>query len=384
MSFDSPTPVRVCYPFIGDLIGGSYIGTRILIEHLDRSRFQPIVVLHRDGDFAAELREQRIEYDLLPVARFVGDGGGPLRHMGALARTVLKLKTYLKRRKIDLVHTNESPIHETWVLPARLSRRPLVWHQRGRVTPSRLESVMRSLASRYVCISHFVEDQLPEKLRPLSQVIDNPFLDEVDENVRRAARCDLLREIGGDPAVVVGFCGHLLDVKRPEIFVEAAGLMAHEMDKKVSFVMMGQDQEGRKPALLALAQSMGLSEALHILPFRENGPYWIGAFDLLLAPAVGEGFGRAVVEATLAGVPVVAANAGGHIEIIRNEQTGLLVAPDDANALARAGLRLLGDESLGQRITSQARLESTRRFSAGGHARQIENLYLSTLGHRSG
>jgi glycosyltransferase involved in cell wall biosynthesis len=65
-----------------------------------------------------------------------------------------------------------------------------------------------------------------------------------------------------------------------------------------------------------------------LMGYRSPGPFWIAACDQLVVPAVGEPFGRTLVEAMLVGTPVVAARSGGNMEALEGGM-GLLVEPDD-------------------------------------------------------
>jgi glycosyltransferase involved in cell wall biosynthesis len=93
---------------------------------------------------------------------------------------------------------------------------------------------------------------------------------------------------------------------------------------------------------------------------------------------VPEGFGLVAVEAAAAGVPVVASRLGALPEIVSDGETGLLVRPGDADALADALRRLLDDRELRARFGMAARLRA-RRFAPDVATAQIEGLYRSLL-----
>jgi glycosyltransferase involved in cell wall biosynthesis len=85
--------------------------------------------------------------------------------------------------------------------------------------------------------------------------------------------------------------------------------------------------------------------------------------DIVVAPAVDEGFGMTVVEAGAFGLPVIAARSGAFPELIRHGETGLLVEPDNADALARALRRLIGDAALRERMGRAARAHVAANFT---------------------
>ena len=375
---------RICFPLIGDRIGGSYVATLSLIDRLDRSRFEPVVVLHEDGRFAGELRSRQVPYHLVGLPTYVGSGSGPAGHMAAILRTTPRLLVFLRRHCISLVHTNESPVAETWAVPTRMARRPFIWHEHGISSASGLRSAMQRLASRFICISEFTESQMPRRLRPRCVRIDNPFDTDAQDGDRSRARQTLIAELGlASPCVLVGFFGRLTHQKRPHILIDAAAAIAVRVGAGAQFLIFGDDREGIVSQLTDRARRHGINDAVHFMGWRSDSADCMKACDLVLAPAVDEGFGRVLVEAMLLGTPVVAANSGGHREIVRHGATGLLVPPDDANALAQAALSLLKDRERAAAIAKAARDEALRRYSADEHARRVEAVYDGVLADRS-
>ena len=377
-------PRRVCFPFIGDLIGGSYLSGLLLTQHLDRARYEPIIVLHEEGLFASELRKQGIAYDLVKLPSFVGTAPGIWPNSRAIARSLPTLYKYLRRRGISIVHTNEWPLHQTWALPARLSGGAFFWHQRGSLTDSRLDSVLIRFATRFVCVSDFIENQFPEKLKPRSARIDNPFEVAAGEPARANARSQLCDELGISPeTTIVGFFGNFIERKRADRFIEAAAAISSSPYSSVTFVLFGDDREERSAELKNRAQQLSIDQNTHFMGFRTPGEYWLSACDLLLVPAIDEPFGRTLIEAMLHGVPVVATDSGGNPEIITDGETGILVAPDDPGAMADAALALINNPDRAQNIAANAKTAAQNRFSAAAHARRIEELYDETLAQRA-
>ncbi len=92
-----------------------------------------------------------------------------------------------------------------------------------------------------------------------------------------------------------------------------------------------------------------------------------------------EPFGRVIAEAMAMRCPVVAAAAGGPMEIIENGRSGLLVPPGDDEALACGLASLLRNPQLAERMAEQAAHEAVERFSAKAHVAVIEGVYDSVL-----
>ena len=106
---------------------------------------------------------------------------------------------------------------------------------------------------------------------------------------------------------------------------------------------------------------------------------WMAGLDVLVAPAVNEPFGRTLVEAMLCGTPVVAADDGGHREIIRHGETGLLVRPDDPAAFADAVASLLANPRLARAIVGEGKIEALAKYSVEAHVERIQAIYDSLL-----
>jgi len=87
-------------------------------------------------------------------------------------------------------------------------------------------------------------------------------------------------------------------------------------------------------------------------------------------PAVGEPFGRTLVEAMLVGTPIVAARSGGNVEALEGG-IGLLVEPDDAGALARACIE--GSDADAKALRAQ--VNARARFSEAAHCAQVSAIY---------
>jgi glycosyltransferase involved in cell wall biosynthesis len=96
--------------------------------------------------------------------------------------------------------------------------------------------------------------------------------------------------------------------------------------------------------------------------------------DIVIAPALKEPFGNAVVEAQLARRPVVATKALGHTESIVNYKTGILVDPNDPHEMADAIAQLIDDPELARRLADAGRDNATRRFNVQRYRDEIYQL----------
>jgi glycosyltransferase involved in cell wall biosynthesis len=176
-------------------------------------------------------------------------------------------------------------------------------------------------------------------------------------------------------ACVIAYTASFVEYKKHAVLIEAfAHIAAAYPDAHLLLIGVGP---GQKTSMLKAAGT-GQGARIHFLGARNDVRSLLGAVDIYVHPAVGEGFGLAVVEAMLAGLPVVAARAGALPEIIDGSGNGLLCAPDNPADLAACITRLVDDGALRAALGAAARQSALARFSPGAYVaclmRVIEEL----------
>jgi glycosyltransferase involved in cell wall biosynthesis len=142
---------------------------------------------------------------------------------------------------------------------------------------------------------------------------------------------------------------------------------------EVRLVLVGEGPD--RAALAAQAREQGV--ALIMPGFVREPVHWLGAADLFVLSSRWEGFGHVIVEAMAAGAPVVAFDCPhGPRDIVRDRETGLLVADGDETALTKAMAELLDDRGLARRLSETAAKDAAR-FSSARIAGQYLKLFSS-------
>jgi len=377
------SPRVVCFPFVGDRLGGSSISALNLIRHLDRKRFEPLVLMHQvDGAAANLFRDEHVPFEPAPITE-CASGTDRRQDLRFAIRTAGSLARYLRSRNVDLVHTNDGRIHATWALPARLSGSKLLWHHRADPRAAGLRYLAPWVANRVVSVSRFSTP--PPGLTSAAHkcsVVHSPFATDAPTPDRDEGRHAVLSEFGSPPeSHVVGFVGNLIERKRPLMFVETiARMVARSPDLRIAAPMFGEARDGGEQVAAAIRRH-GLDDRVRMMGFRYPPERWIAGCDVLLVPAVDEPFGRSLIESMLLGTPLIAANSGGNPEIIRDGETGYLVPPDSPDAFSERTLALLGDAETRASIATEARRDAIARFGMERHANSIMHLYDDILAH---
>ncbi len=374
----------ICFPFVGKLVGGSHISTLGLIRQLDLQRFRPLVLLqHGEGAIAELFASSAIPYEIAPATPNLehGQAISPTTAIRLLS-TAPRLAHYLKQRGVRIVHCNDGRTLATWALATKLAGAKLLWHHRGSPNAAGLRLAAPLLADRVATVSHFAAPAPGwYSAAARTHVIPSPFDTQTryDRDEARRAVLALLPDVRPDTRIVA-FSGALIDRKRPLLFVEAIAAMRRlSPDQDVRGVMLGESLDGMLERVHALAAEQGVGERLHFLGFRTPGARWLAGCDLLMVPAIDEPFGRTLIEAMLVGTPVVATASGGNVEAIVDGHTGLLVPPEDAEALAEACLDLLADPARWAAMAEAARIDARERFGETKHADAIMAQYTELL-----
>lgn len=367
---------RIAFPFVGDTLGGSHVSTSLLMQALPEFGFDPIALLHHDGPLADYLADRKFTCEYVNLPYLAAEQAG-LPALARLAVIVPQLALQLRRGNFALVHANDGRMIAAWMPAGRLAGVASVAHRRTRWTPSRLAHLSLRAAQRIIAISDYVQAGLPTDLASRSRVINNPFTKPSGD--RAVALSKLGFELD-DQRPLVGFVGTLQAQKRPDVFVEAAAHLINN-GSNAQFVLVGRSGD-RSDALRSLVTNFGITDRVTFSGFQPDAAELIAGFDLLLAPAINEGHGRTLVEAMLAGVPVIAADSGGHREIVAHGTTGLLVPPDDAVALSVAAETLLSSADHRHRLIRNAQDQAAEMTTPRAHAEAVAAVYNELLAAR--
>jgi len=346
-------------------------GAQQVVHHLvslcDRNRFRPLVYAFADGPIGEDLRCR----------------GDVVRIFGQRApffdpTLAIRLSRSFREDGVEVVHTHlfGADLHAS-VAARGLRRLPVVttvhnerpdnWRQ-GLVGGRLLHA-----AQRVVPVGRRLEAALLARwpsLRPRIRTIENGVCDSGDAVVLRD-RCRSLLGLGsGD--LVVGAIGRLAPQKAPLDLV-AAFAQAALQSPLAKLVMVGDGPlRGEVEAEL---RRTGLKNRVVMAGNVPNAARLLPGFDLLVLASHWEGLPMVVLEAMMAGVPVVATSVGAVGEVLRHNDTGWVVPPARPEILADAILKLLREPGLRTRIGNAGRQEARERYSAARMVAAYEALY---------
>ncbi len=183
-----------------------------------------------------------------------------------------------------------------------------------------------------------------------------------------------------DGAPLIVFVGRLVEEKGVGDLLEAIAHL-HNEGLRVQAILLGEGQE--RSRFEALAAKLGLAKAVHFLGWvaPDEVPAHLAAADIFVAPSKtgvdgsSEGQGLTIVEAQLAGVPVIATGIGGVVDLVEDGDTGVLVPPASPQNLAAAIVALCRDPALGARLAAKGRAHAEAHFTRAGTTASFGEVY---------
>ncbi|MDX1946255.1 MAG: glycosyltransferase, partial [Pirellulaceae bacterium] len=280
-----------------------------------------------------------------------------------LARSVARLA---RQENPDLIHLHSRRGADFFGgLGARWGGWPVILSRRVDTPEARWAVPLKyRLFDRVIAISRAIERVLvncgvpSQKVRCVPSGIDlGPFTKPADRQWV-ASEFSISTE---DP--LVGMIAQFIPRKGHHVLLSAVKRLLPRFPR-LRVVLFGQGP--REPAFRERIAAMNLGEHVRLAGFRRDLDRIVPALDLVVHPALAEGLGVALLQASAAGVPIIGTTAGGIPEIVRHEQNGLLVPPGDVGALADAMGRLLSHPEQRREMGQRGRELASQEFSLDG------------------
>jgi glycosyltransferase involved in cell wall biosynthesis len=366
--------MRIAYVITrADEIGGAQIHVRDLATALHQAGDEVTVIAGSPGALSDQLSARGVPFQSIPtlIRRPISP-----RHD---AMAVRQLVTILRRLRPDLVSTHSSKAGWLGRLTARLLGIPVLFTAHGwsftEGVPSgqrRLsilaERLAGPLANHIITVSEYDRTLALDKRLARPQritCVHNGVVDLADSMPRR-------QRAGPVRIVMIGRFTPQKD--------HAALLRSLAGQTHLEWVL---DLVGDGPGLsdvAALAQSLGISDRVHLLGARNDVPDILGRADIYTLVSNWEGFPRSILEAMRARLPVIATDVGGVAEAVRHGETGFLVAHANDQELAHRLELLICNSELRQALGSAGRRSYEEHFRFELTLKRTIAVYVNVIG----
>lgn len=267
-------------------------------------------------------------------------------------------------KQCDILHAHASKAHTLGVFLKLLTKKPLVYTRRVDYKQKKISKLKYLLTDKVVCVSNFVKEVLYKNYRLDSDVI----YDAVDHSLINKVDTQKVNEIKKQYGpLIIGNIGALTVQKDHKTLIDAAGLL----DKNYTFLVLGEGS--LRQDLEIYAKQKGVNNIV-FLGFRDDIQNYLAAFDLFVMSSEYEGLCSSILQAFLFKVPVVSTNAGGVIELIGDNQRGLIVPIRDAKALAKNIEILIHNKEISESLKEEA-YQFTNHFSSSSITNKYKLIY---------
>ncbi|QSJ15473.1 glycosyltransferase family 4 protein [Nostoc sp. UHCC 0702] len=352
--------------------------------YCDRS----LVGLFADGPFRTLLQQHQIPVEVFATQPI------QVRKQSNLIQAFLSLgqlapllaKVVQRASEHDLIYANTQKALVIGALASFLTRRPLVYHLHDILSQEHFSQtnlrVAVNLANHFASLV-IANSQASQKAfvqaggrAELTTIVYNGF------EVKNYQTCEsdakqLRQQLGLEGKFVVGHFSRLAPWKGQHILISALA----ECPPEVTAILVGDALFGEQDYVKQLHQqvaALGLENRVKFLGFRSDIPQLMADCNLVAHTSTSpEPFGRVIVEAMLCGKPVVAAKAGGAIELVEHGINGFLVTPGEPQELAQVINNCLQEIETTATIASNAKTSASQRFDVTAINQQIAQLLLS-------
>jgi glycosyltransferase involved in cell wall biosynthesis len=347
------------------VIGGEVAGGQIVALRLARAAHAAghdvLFVSPTDGAFLDIVRAEGIRTHVVPLSGVLD------------VRALRRFRRLFRTEQIDLVHTHgHFAVNALARIAGRLAGARVLSHMHiqnafrtgaGRRLQIAIDNATARLCFVIIAVSAATRDDL------LRQGYQAERLVVVHNGIEPAGHVEPVRLADGPTVLEVA---RLAEVKGQRTLLEAL------VNVDATAVLVGRDLEQGgtyERVLRGYAERLGVTDRTVFAGYRDDVPALLAGCDLVCLPSSAEGFPLVVLEAMAHAKAVVATPVGGTAELVVDGETGVLVPPGDADALAAALAALLADPERARRLGEAGRERVLAEFSGARAAERVLALY---------
>ena len=364
-------------------IGGAQDNTLYTVELLNKDKYDISLSCNLNGELVSRAKKVKHLklYDVPNLRREVSIIND--------IRAFLYLYKLIKKENFTIIHTHSSKAGFLGRIAAMLNKTPIVIHTiHGFAFHDYMNSFKKNifiylekLSAKWthglVTVSNLNKKKVVdlgiapiEKLKNIYSGIDlTLFINEKNDQFRKELNLD-------SNHLLLGSVGRLSNQKDPITMIEAFYIVIKRFPN-AHLTLVG-DGELRDEILIKIDQ-LQLNGRVH-LTGNKNDPWKIyHSLDLFIMSSIYEGLGRSITEALSCGVPVVCTSVEGVPEIVRDNETGILVPPKDPSALATGIIKSLNDMDNARKMAEEGRKFVNENFDVKKMVDDIDTLYDTLL-----
>lgn len=356
----------------------------LLLSKLDKTRFNPIVVIPLDGPLKEELEKENIKVIIAPVLKLYRKMFTPkniLLFFTQIKKAVSILDELNREYKFDIIYSNTLAVL-LGMIYAKKRKIKHIWHVHEIIVhPKPIAYIFPKLVNRYsdivVCNSKATMDNLISRENSLVKkalVIHNGLKSQ-GENYIRIEKQDLGFK---NEDFIITLIGRINRLKGHKWLLNTF-INNFESNKNIKLLFVGSPVVGQEyylEEIEVMIREKNLSDRVKIMGFTKDLRPVLNLTDILAVPSTeAESFGLVALEAMLAKKPVIGSNHGGLTEIIVQNETGFLVEPNNEMELAKAIQKLFESQDLRISFGLNGYERAIKEFSEEKYVNGFERLF---------
>ncbi len=338
----------ICHIITKLELGGAQEVALHVVSHLDPAKYRAVLISGPGGLLTEEARRlPHVEVNIVPAL-------GRTIHPFADLVAFVQLTKLLRRIRPSIVHTHSSKAGVLGRWAAWFAGIPVIVHtvHGYGITPLQprwlksllvmVERITGLITTQWVAVSQSdIKKGQAWRLFKNNVLLVRPGIDPkpFQRTMTAANREQLRKQLRAEPETrLIGTVACLKPQKAPEDFIRVAKTVTASLPN-VRFVLVGDGE--LRATVESLIARYGLHEYVHLAGWRRDIPAVMHALDLFLLTSHWEGLPRVLLEARVAGLPIVATNVGGADEVVVGTAIGELCQAGDINGLANAIIRMM-------------------------------------------
>ena len=395
--------ILYCESNIDGTIGGSFYSLFYLVDGLDKTVYDPVVVFYQENSLIPMFKDAGIKVEVfeLPkpyhlklfknmknglLCRLTGLIQSGINFYRFLIRQAIRYFVYIRKNNFDLVHLNNTVLrNHNWMLAAKLAGVKCVTHERGINTSFPfLSRFFGKHIDAIICISASVENNLVARGMDFGHLVK--IHNGIDpERVQAKLSAIKIREQYGilESDKVIGVVGNIREWKGQEVIVRATA----EIKKKIPTIKCliigdtANSESSYLERLKTIIKDLDIEENIIFTGYQSNVSDHMNAMDIVVHTSIlPEPFGRVLIEAMALSKPLIGSRDGAVVEIIDEGKTGLMFEPGNSADLAQAITSLLEKPEYARELGINGRTRLDEEFHINKNIEKTQNMYQSLFG----
>jgi len=301
-----------------------------------------------------------------------------------------KLYRFLRRSEYEIVQTHTSKAGFVGRLAAKLAGIPIIlhtvhgfaFHEESRPLTLWFYATLERIASHWcdkiVTVSKFHRNwALKLGIGNEEKILAIPNGIPEERVVPKRSKEEIRKELNLTKEIVILSIGRLAPQKGLEYLIKSIPILFTKIKKSFKVLLVGEGP--LENYLKNLVKTLGIEQYVKFVGFRNDIGNLLSISDIVVLPSLWEGLSIALLEAVAAGKPIITTTIGGNLEVVKNEESALLVPPKSPVSIAEAIIRLIDNRDLAIKLGDQARKTYQDIYTEEKMLNKYIELYFSLL-----